>query len=1118
MIQPMGPFSRSVAALTGVYRGQWTYWIRTLVGETNTTLLAEQQGLFVRSASISPPADGVWMELAEWMAPHLSPQALPAEQVAPVGEEASPEEGRLLAALEVPGSTGMTRLFVGVLNRKIADWDCVGLQAFHRRIRARSSDWGEQAGAILRRLQGLPPVNMGSGRSRDGLDRALVKVFQFKWDEACVRLNRYAARKSAPLSTRCYALVLAAEQAALRGKIAKALAARGRFLELSTGLPNTETATFWSCRIDAACVEAEFRGARRLSVTRAFLAESAAVPTHDPGRRWLAAVGAACLEDPFSALDHLLWLIHHPELVADLPLQWAFLAKTADLYTKLNDGVQARFWLARGEAWARSEGVASVAQRFAMRRAVSFARDGLWCEATALAWDHRLSDSREQGWPPALMLAHQLVFGPKTTEAAEHRRANSNIAIQDELARCQLALLEGPRLGTARRRALWAKVKEGTAHPSLSASEVASSNARFLWLADWLTLFHPATPAWITAHNGQGGGDFENRTTLFWGAVRLWFKAALTALDTAVPKDCISGVNNELSPMPAGCNMPCLPGFDEGEAWDRGLLALSLQALSTGPWAKRPELKRAATFWLAGFSADHCLTIETDGSRVDDPTGKPLAAGLTAPMSAWCRARRVESSDLSGHSPAFRAARNQLKRALNQCLRQWLLFVGGLEYGAFLVDMRAPASAWRPLSLVAEKPAAGSWRETVRRRFGNPIPADEADKTRRVMGRVARYQCVSGRVESATASCVWVPVGDERLLMWWLVHPSADPALQKGVFRKVAALARLSRSWWSWVDAFETPSPVASGDTFGIVGRGAALRGVLADIRRFAVSDLPVFIGGETGTGKELAARAVHRASARSQRPFFALNCSQYPENLIESHLFGYRKGSFTDAHEDRPGLLEHADGGTLFLDEVGDISAKVQSLLLRVLQEGEFTRVGEPTMRRVDVRFVTATNAPLADLVAQGAFRADLYYRLMGVALDLPPLRERLGDIPLLVNHLMGKHAPDRRISCDPAVFTALQQHVWPGNIRELEMYVRRLLAAFPEETCFVPAHLPPFLPVPTEVSPDDEAATLKVLERQYRARLLTRRLAAFGGNRTAAAESLGISRQHFVHLLNRL
>jgi transcriptional regulator with PAS, ATPase and Fis domain len=231
----------------------------------------------------------------------------------------------------------------------------------------------------------------------------------------------------------------------------------------------------------------------------------------------------------------------------------------------------------------------------------------------------------------------------------------------------------------------------------------------------------------------------------------------------------------------------------------------------------------------------------------------------------------------------------------------------------------------------------------------------------------------------------------------------------------------------------------------GIIGTTEAMRRVHDLIQRAAGCSLPVLIQGESGTGKELVARAIHRLSGRQQRRFFSENCSALSESLLESELFGHVRGAFTGADRDRKGILELADGGTLFLDEIGDMSVRMQSKLLRALQEREVRPVGGKDTIRVDVRIISATNRSLRGLIREGTFRNDLFYRINVVAIDLPPLRQRKEDIPVLVEHFLDRIASETglpRKHFSPGAIELLMSDEWPGNIRELENVIQRAVA----------------------------------------------------------------------------
>ncbi len=246
------------------------------------------------------------------------------------------------------------------------------------------------------------------------------------------------------------------------------------------------------------------------------------------------------------------------------------------------------------------------------------------------------------------------------------------------------------------------------------------------------------------------------------------------------------------------------------------------------------------------------------------------------------------------------------------------------------------------------------------------------------------------------------------------------------------------------------PSPAADLEGMPVVGRSPAMQEIYRVLARLMQTDLTVMISGELGTGKELVARALHDYGKRKQGPFVAINMAAIPRDLIESELFGHEKGAFTGANQRSAGRFEQAEGGTLFLDEIGDMPMEAQTRLLRVLQEGEYTTVGGRTPIKTNVRIIAASNKDLRNLIHQGLFREDLFFRLNVVPLRLPPLRERAEDVPDLVHHFFALAAaeglPLKHI--EAAALERLKRHRWPGNIRELENLVRRLAALYPQET----------------------------------------------------------------------
>jgi len=243
-----------------------------------------------------------------------------------------------------------------------------------------------------------------------------------------------------------------------------------------------------------------------------------------------------------------------------------------------------------------------------------------------------------------------------------------------------------------------------------------------------------------------------------------------------------------------------------------------------------------------------------------------------------------------------------------------------------------------------------------------------------------------------------------------------------------------------------------------MVGQSAAMTYLMIELKRVANSNAKVLVTGESGVGKELVASHIHSVSRRASRPFVAVNCAGLPETLLESELFGHLKGSFTGAHRDKPGKFELAHTGTLFLDEVGEMTLRMQGMLLRVLETGELQKVGadRPTMH-VDARVIAATNRNLAELVERGLFREDLYYRLEVIQVHVPPLRERKEDIPLLADHFLARINADTDLNCrfSPDVYGLLQAYSWPGNVRQLENVVQRLVINS-SDGLITPADLP--------------------------------------------------------------
>jgi DNA-binding NtrC family response regulator len=320
----------------------------------------------------------------------------------------------------------------------------------------------------------------------------------------------------------------------------------------------------------------------------------------------------------------------------------------------------------------------------------------------------------------------------------------------------------------------------------------------------------------------------------------------------------------------------------------------------------------------------------------------------------------------------------------------------------------------------------------------------------------------------------------------------------------------------------------------GIVVGSPAMESLYAELGRIAQGDISVLVLGETGAGKEVVARAVHDASRRKHGPFVAIHCAAFPENLLEGELFGHEKGAFTGATQAQRGLLESAEGGTVFLDELGEIPLPVQVKLLRAIETKRVLRLGSRTEKPIDVRFVSATSADLEVDIARAAFRADLYYRLAGYVLQVPPLRERRGEIPLLAQRFL--HEASRQLgrttpTLAPTTLRALTEHDWPGNVRELRNVIERAVLLCGDDV-LEPAHLPARVlagartsapPPPTSGAREPSPRDLRIADGALRSEIeaverekIIEALAHCAGNQTQAAQLLGISRRTLVARLS--
>ncbi|ACL04223.1 Two-component, sigma54 specific, transcriptional regulator, Fis family [Desulfatibacillum aliphaticivorans] len=346
-------------------------------------------------------------------------------------------------------------------------------------------------------------------------------------------------------------------------------------------------------------------------------------------------------------------------------------------------------------------------------------------------------------------------------------------------------------------------------------------------------------------------------------------------------------------------------------------------------------------------------------------------------------------------------------------------------------------------------------------------------------------------------------------------HEALVVRLEKALERSklIAENRRLVR-WCGQQRAFEN-----------MVGQSPAMQTVFDTIKTVSQTDMTVLITGESGTGKELAARAIHSLSPRSSGPFVAINCPTVPENILESELFGYKKGAFTHASTSRQGLFEEANGGTLFLDEIGDVTPSIQTKLLRVLQEKEIKPLGSNKSRKVNVRIVASTNQDLQKRIDEGLFREDFYYRLAVVPVVMPPLRERNGDVPLIAAHLAAKHCKDLGklpVTLSPNFVNWLENQTWTGNVRELENTIIQAILFSEGGTLEPPKTAPAATQTLSRISvPDLSAQSYKeakesILEAFHR-NYLGALLKETGGNVTQAAKNCGMERQNLQQILRR-
>jgi len=322
------------------------------------------------------------------------------------------------------------------------------------------------------------------------------------------------------------------------------------------------------------------------------------------------------------------------------------------------------------------------------------------------------------------------------------------------------------------------------------------------------------------------------------------------------------------------------------------------------------------------------------------------------------------------------------------------------------------------------------------------------------------------------------------------------------------------------VQAAAGPAAARRSGYHGIIGASQVMQELYQLLDRIAPSEATVLIQGENGTGKELVARAIHIGSERRDRRFVVTNCSAFNDNLLDSELFGHKRGAFTGAVFDKPGLFEVADAGTFFLDEIGDMSPALQVKVLRVLQEGTFNRVGDTEARHVDVRIIAATNRDLAAMVAAGRFREDLYYRIHVLSVVLPALRDRRDDVLLLIDHFLGRQRRLRPKQLAPECAARMIAYPWPGNVRELENEIERLIVLSGDAPMIGVELLSPRIRqweptthVEPPIDPGSLPAAIEALER----RMIGAAMRRHGGNKTRAAEELKVSRRNLIRLVQK-
>jgi DNA-binding NtrC family response regulator len=568
-----------------------------------------------------------------------------------------------------------------------------------------------------------------------------------------------------------------------------------------------------------------------------------------------------------------------------------------------------------------------------------------------------------------------------------------------------------------------------------------------------------------------------------------------------------------------------------GEIFSAGRRALSLAdatASQAGPLVRLVALTGLLRVALAGGD------LALGRRRLDEIDG--LARTVRSPLRA-VRAR-LPWADALARAGLVREARQEIDRLLRRRKALPPLLRRAVETQAAWLPAAGPAMAsrraWR-LATALVSAANGA-------RGDADAAADVAERARAMLG-AGRVDLLGGAVEPSSAKTAHSgepPLGD-RVLDGGMPLVTNDPAGGTGlgvpIHRGGQIVGALVMTWAPgrpvpadaqdaleavaavlapWVDPVETLPAGAVASMPELVGGSLAMLALRRAVARAARAPFAVLIEGESGTGKELVARALHRLSPRRERPFRDVNCAALPDELVESELFGHVRGAFTGAVVERAGLVEEADGGTIFLDEVVDLSLRAQAKVLRVIQEQEVRRVGGGAARRVDARVVSAANRDLRDEAAAGRFRPDLLYRLDVIRIRVPPLRERLEDVPALARHFWRDAA--RRVgsmaSLDARVVDLLCGYRWPGNVRELQNVIAGLAVQAPPRGRVSPTLLPARLVEPRASRCRPLAEARLQVERE----LVEAAMVRAGGRRTQAARDLGLSRQGLLKLMVRV